>query len=239
MAGSETPTGGTAAAPRRRGARWMTRVGLVLVLVGAVLLGWVAWQLWGTSWQSGRKHDQGVERLEEAWRSGQDSVELDFGEAEAIVRIPAFGPDYAVPVLAGTSDEVLAAGFGRFDDVAAPGEVGNYALAGHRITHGEPLRRMPELVVGDEVVVETREATYTYTLVTGGDDLEVGFRDTWVVDPLPTNPASGSEEGDGTPAVQPPQDAGGRLLTLTTCAELFHTSQRLIAFAVLSDTEPR
>lgn len=217
----------------------MTRVGLVLVLAGVVLLGWVAWQLWGTSWQSGRKHDQGVERLEEAWRSGQETVRLDDGEVEAIVRIPAFGPDYAVPVLVGTSDEVLAAGFGRFVDAAAAGEVGNYALAGHRITHGEPLRHLPDLVVGDEVVVETREATYTYTLVSDGDELEVGFRDTWVVDPLPTNPAAGPRDGGGPPAVQPPQDADGRLLTLTTCAELFHTSQRLVAFAVLSRTEPR
>ena len=67
-----------------------------------------------------------------------------------------------VPVLEGTTDDVLAAGYGHFADTAEPGRVGNYALAAHRITHGEPLRRMPDLEVGDEVVVETRDATYTY-----------------------------------------------------------------------------
>jgi sortase A len=79
------------------------------------------------------------------------------------------------------------------------------------------------------VIVETQYATYTYELITGGDDLRVTFRDYWVVDSLPTNPDS-----DG---VQPPQLPGQRLLTLTTCAELFHTDDRLVAYGVLTDTD--
>ena len=61
-------------------------------------------------------------------------------------------------------------------------------LAGHRITHGEPLRDMPDLEVGDEVVVETADAVYTYVLTTGGDDLEVPFTASWVLDPHPGQP---------------------------------------------------
>ena len=148
-----------------------------------------------------------------------------------MVRIPAFGPDNAVPLLEGTSDEALAAGFGHLDGTADPGRVGNFAIAGHRVTHGEPLADMPDLEVGDRVIIETATHTYTYVLDTGGDDLTVDFDETWVLDPVPTNPDPG-----GT---QPDQEPGQRLLTLLTCAELFHTDDRLVAFGHLVDSEPR
>ncbi|MDP3889986.1 class E sortase [Nocardioides sp.] len=214
-----------AAAPGGR--RWTRRVGVVLVLTGSILLGWVAWQFWGTNWASERQHREIVTALERQW-AGAEGPE-PFGDADAIVRIPRFGDDYAVPVLAGTNDEVLAAGYGHFDGAADPGELGNYALAGHRVTNGEPLRRMPELVAGDEVIVETATATHVYVLDTGGEDLTVSFTDTWVVDPLPTNPRRGG--------VQPPsQEEGQRLITLTTCSEIFRTDNRLIAFGHLLET---
>ena len=107
------------------------------------------------------------------------------------MKIPRFGDDYEVPVIEGTSDDALAAGIGHFEGTAAPGQVGNFALAGHRVTHGQPLADMTELEVGDTVVVETADSVYTYTLVTGGDDLRVSFTDGWVIDPLPTNPDPG------------------------------------------------
>ncbi|HEY0774846.1 MAG TPA: sortase, partial [Nocardioidaceae bacterium] len=78
------------------------------------------------------------------------------------------------------------------------------------------------------VVVETRKAVYTYVLDTNPNDLIVTFEDIWVVDPLPTNPGGG---------VQPEQRPGQKLITLTTCSELFHTDNRMIAFGHLVDTE--
>ena len=130
----------------------------------------------------------------------------------------------------GTTDEVLAKGFGHFDATADPGNVGNYALAGHRVTHGEPLRHMPDLRPGDKVIVETRKATYTYGLDTNPNDLIVAFTEGWVLDPVPTNPEKGG--------VEPTQRPGQRLITLTTCSELFHTDNRMIAFGHLVDGPP-
>lgn len=223
--------GSHATAPVRRRVRPLTAAGLVLVAGGLGVLAYVAWQLWGTNLASERRHADTVAALERAWDGGDETVARDEGEADAVVRIPRFGDDYAVPVLEGVEDDALEAGFGHFTTSAAPGEVGNYALAGHRVTHGEPLRAMPDLEVGDTVVVETRSTTFTYELVTAGDALEVDFEDTWVVDPAPVNPRAGG--------VQPPQGEGERLLTLTTCASLFHTDERLVAFGVLTGSEPR
>ncbi len=140
------------------------------------------------------------------------------------MRIPAFGKKYVVPVQQGTSDEVLAEGFGHFRGTAQPGQVGNFAIAGHRVTHGEPLRDMPSLRPGDRVVVETRTTTFTYRLDTDPNDLVVDLDNVWVLDPVPHNPRGG---------VQPAQRRGQRLITLTTCAELFHTDDRMIAFGHL------
>ena len=209
----------------------MRGTGVVLLALGVVMLGWVAWQYWGTTWQSQHRHDEITGQLEESWRSGDAAAHVDEGEATAVVRIPAFGADYAVPLIEGTSDEALAAGFGHFEGTADPGQVGNFAIAGHRVTHGEPLADMPSLEAGDLIVIETGTHTFTYELDTGGDDLTVNFDQTWVVDPLPTNPDEGGP--------QPAQKPGQRLITLTTCAELFHTDERLVAFGHLVSSTPR
>ncbi len=73
-------------------------------------------------------------------------------------------------------------------------------------------------------MVETVAATYTYELDTDPNKLVIPFTGVWVLDPVPRNP-------DGGP--QPAQRRGQRLITLTTCAELFHTDERMIAFGHL------
>jgi sortase A len=225
----------------RRATFW---VGIAMLLAGLCLLGYVGWQFWGTNWTSHRAQREVTSDLEQQWaRPGQalrtlqpqyvpkaalkklDPQYVPRGHASALIRIPAFGRKYVVPVLEGTSSNVLAQGFGHFVGTAQPGQVGNYALAGHRVTHGEPLRRMPELRPGDEVIVETATATYTYRLDTDPNTLVVPFTGVWVLDPLPRNPDPG-----GT---QPAQRRGQRLITLTTCSELFHTDNRSIAFGHL------
>jgi sortase A len=206
------------------------RAGLALIAAGLVLLGYVAWELYGTNVVAHRHRDQVLGELHRAWGRGATQARTGRGTAREVIRIPRFGRDYAVPILDGTSDTVLATGFGHYAGSAGPGEVGNFAVAAHRVTHGQPLRDMPDLRKGDLVLVDTATTTYTYRLVTGGDDLVVPFTAGWVLDALPANPDGG---------VQPPQRAGQRLITLTTCSELFHTDNRMVAFGVLVGSSPR
>ena len=218
------------ASPRRRISFWL---GCGLIAAGLAVLAWVAWQFWGTNWQSGRKHEEVRSSLLDGWTDGQDVVRTDFGNASAILRIPRFGKDYAVPVLEGSTDEVLAAGVGHMEDTAEPGAAGNYALAAHRVTHGEPFADFPELEPGDEVIVETRAATYTYVLDSGGEDLIIPFTQTWVLDESPANPSGGTE---------PPARVDGKpndhIITLLTCSEIFHTDNRSVVFGHLVETSP-
>jgi sortase A len=212
-------------------------LGLAMVLAGLVLLGYVGWQFWGTNWTSHRAQRQVATDLQQQWAKPGPALHklqpqyVPKGRASALVRIPKFGKKYVVPVLEGTSEDVLARGYGHFQDTAQPGQVGNYALAAHRVTHGEPLRRMPELRPGDRVIIETVADTYTYRLDTNPNSLVVPFTGVWVLDRVPRNPDNG-----GT---QPAQRPGQRLITLTTCSELFHTDNRMIAFGHLVKVTPK
>jgi sortase A len=215
--------------PRQPG-RLLRWSGYGLVTASLVVLGFALWQYVGSNWVAQRKHADTVDALEKAWADREPTTQTEEGAADAIIRIPRFGDDYAVPVLEGTSDEALASGYGHFTDTAGPGEVGNYALAAHRVTHGEPLRDMPDLRVGDTVKVETLEQVFTYELVTAGDALVVPFTESWVIDERPINPDPSEP--------QLPRSAR-RLLTLTTCSELFQTDDRMVAFAVLEDVRDK
>jgi len=250
------------ATPRNRIVVWLGRA---LVLAGLGLLGYVGWHVFGTNIVSEQRQRETVEKLERQWQEerlgvrpegkgggagdgggggdgsggggdglGTDAVgvstrSVQAGDAMALIRIPRFGEDYVMPVMEGVGDEVLARGYGHFEESAAMGEKGNFAVAAHRVTHGEPLRDMPSLRPGDEVIVETRDTIYTYELDTDPNALVVTFRDVWVVATEPENP-----DPNG---VQPA--AAERLITLTTCAELFNTDDRMIAFGHLVDTDEK
>lgn len=215
--------------PNSRRRRIGRAIGIVLVVAGLVVLSAAGWQLWGTNWVSHRTQHKLTQDLQGAWANGDATVRTGKGTVSALVKIPRFGKKYAVPLLEGDNSTVLAAGFGHVPNTDPPGGRGNFVLAGHRITHGEPLRNMPSLRAGDTVIVETRDTVFTYRLDTDGNALSVPFTASWVLQPKPVNPQSG---GVG------PSDAK-RLLTLTTCAELFHTDQRLVAFGHLVSKRPR
>lgn len=214
-------------------------IGVLLILAGLSGLGYIGWQFWGTDWQSARIQAQVRLDTQEAWERGEDQPRVTWGSGsqrggtvDGIVRIPAFGDDYAIPLLEFTGYRALHAGFGHMRESADVGEPGNFVIVAHRTTRNEPLRHMPELDAGDTVVIETRTRIYTYRLISDGDALKVRFDDGgWVLDELPDNPVAGG--------VEPPQKPGQRLLTMVTCAELFHSDDRLAVFGELLKVEQK
>ncbi|MGH3425333.1 MAG: class E sortase [Nocardioidaceae bacterium] len=212
---------------RKRSIKLTTIVGLVLVAVGASLLGYVGWEYFGTNIVAKHRQSELSQGLASRWRADgadgdADHDKLATGEAMALLRIPRFGKDYEVPIVKGVDDDSLASGVGWFPKTARPGQVGNFALAGHRVTHGEPFHDFPELRKGDKVVVETRTHVYTYRLRDNGTDRTLDFSQTWVLDPVP-----------GKPEVKPTE----AMITLVTCSELFHTDNRNVVFGDLVTTE--
>jgi sortase A len=216
--------------------------GLVLLLVGLGVLGYVGWQYFGTNIIAKREHAAIREDIRDRWDNpsasdvlGPDAGVPPLGSADVLIRIPAFGADYEVPMIEGVRDEDLSRGIGHFPGTG-PGQLGNFALAGHRVTHGEPFRDLPDLRPGDQVIVETAHATYTYELDTDPNDLVIPFTDGWVLDDVPVAPDGEAPPGMPVFTSGEPSTA---LITLTTCSELFHTDDRMVAFGHLVDTEPK
>ena len=153
--------------------------------------------------------------------TGPKYTQAQLDKAMAIVTIPRFGADYKVPILVGTSDYALSHGVGWYENTQLPGQIGNFAIAGHRITHGEPFARLLELQPGDKVIIETKTYIFTYVIDQSPSKLTVKDVDTWVLDPVP-----------GKSGVKPTQ----ALITLTTCQDLFHSPDRSVGFGHLVET---
>ncbi|MEU8955943.1 class E sortase [Streptomyces sp. NPDC048518] len=158
-------------------------------------------------------------------RTGSPTPRWD--QAYAILRIPRIG--IRVPVAEGVSKAaVLNHGYaGHYPRTAQPGQAGNFALAGHRNTHGEPFRHINRLRRGDEVTVETAHATYTY--VVDKTLAQTSARDGGV---LRTVPRSDVRAGYGYR--QP-----GYYLTLTTCTPEYTSKYRLVVWGKLRAMRPR
>ncbi|GAA1542525.1 class E sortase [Kribbella lupini] len=206
------------------GRRLVRGLGVVLLLAGIGLLGWVGWQYVGTGITSNQAMDRAEQDLRDGWQapSAAPDKKPATGTAITLLRIPKFGPDWEKPVVEGVGKDELARGIGHYPQTALPGEPGNFAIAGHRVTHGSPFRKLLELTKGDQVIVETADAVYTYELDGSPKDLTVKPADTWVLDPVP-----------GKPGAAPT----GPMLTLTTCQDLFHSPDRSVAFAHLVRTD--
>ncbi|MBN1247571.1 MAG: class D sortase [Anaerolineae bacterium] len=76
--------------------------------------------------------------------------------------IPAIGVD--APVVEGDDWESLKKGAGHTIGTVNPGERGNCVIAAHNDIYGEIFRRLPELTVDDEIVLETQSTSYRYVV---------------------------------------------------------------------------
>ena len=214
-------------------------MGLLLLAAGLGALGWVGYQVFGTNLVAQQAFTSEKDTLRAQWQqpvpatakkkasatpsaSAAPAEPVQRGEAIGLLRIPALGSSYEVPILSGTDLKTLSRGVGHYTTTAMPGQVGNFAIAGHRVTHGQPFAKLLELEAGDEVIVETRTSVFTYVIDEAPKDLTVKAKDSWVLDAVP-----------GHPATRPTK----ALLTLTTCQDLVQSPDRSIGFAHLASTK--
>ena len=198
-------------------------LGELLITAGAVLVLFVGWQLFWTDVVADADADQVVTTFERD-PAGPEWVQpghAKLGDAFAIVRIPRFGATFARPLYEGTTTDVLMRGIGHYVDTDLPGEVGNFAMAGHRTTYGKPFNRIDKLAEGDVVLVETKDTNYVYR-VTAHEIVPPSQMS--VLLPVPNAP-----EAQATVAT----------LTMTSCHPEFSARERYVVFAALDAEYPR
>jgi sortase A len=206
---------------------YLRGLGEILISLGVVVLGFMAYMYWGTAVREGSAQHAFVTELGRQWGSESlavltDPDDLALGQPFALMRIPRLGRSWLFAVVQGTGLPQLALGPGHVPGSALPGEVGNFAVAGHRVTAGNPFWSLPSLRPGDLVYVETVAATYEYR-VAGRPDV-VSADDTAMLSPVP-----------GHPGEIPRQS----LITLITCDPPWTGTNRVIVTGALIATLPR
>jgi sortase A len=136
----------------------------------------------------------------------------------ATLHVPRWGVDYVRPISQGTSksDVLDVLGLGHYEGTAMPGAVGNFAVAGHRVTYGKPLNRIEELAVGDSLIVQTEQAWYVYQVT---EALVVSPRQVDVLLPVPSQAGVAPTEA---------------VMTLTTCHPMYSARERYVVHARLA-----
>ena len=202
------------------------------------VLGFVGYQLWGTSIEEGRNQGDLTQSLAEHVDSPSTNVnpatvDLDKlakalgavdpatapatpappeGDPVGIIEIPKIGLQRVI--VQGVAKADLKKGPGHYPGTPLPGQAGNSGIAGHRTTYGAPFNRIDELSPGDDVTITTPQGRFTYEVIA----------------------APGSDQA---PYVVPPSDVsvlsdkGDNRITLTACHPKYSAKQRIIVNAVL------
>ncbi|ALX66027.1 class E sortase [Microbacterium sp. XT11] len=228
--------------PRSR-ATFTSVLGELLLTAGVLVLLFVAWQMWiGDLIIDAQKNDEGAavsQRLAESpapeppplvqAEDGTTYYEPPVPAAPAEsqwlgqMHIPRFGADYNKGIFGGTTraGTLDKLGIGVYTDSKMPGEVGNFAMAGHRTTWGKPFNQLDKLQLNDAIVVETPDGWYTYR-----------FRTLEYVKPNETDVLFDVPQVPGA-------QTGERYITLTACSPLYSLAERIVAYGVFESFQPR
>ena len=259
-------TGGDVARTVLRG------VGQTLITLGVVVLLFVVYEVYVTDLFGAQKQAEATSAIDQVWASAEseqtDTVvvqnpdqlvtdprqrtpnyEASLGQGFAKMYVPAFGADYVFTIIEGTDPDDLYIGPGHYTDTQLPGQQGNFAVAGHRVSKGAPFNDLGLLASCDAIVVETQDDWFVYRVLPMADEVAswttttrahcdgVGVQ-TGAYDgvfgreiTLPTDYAQvlPVPHVDSTAV---PADAQ-RMITLTTCHPQFSDAQRMIIHGVL------
>ena len=232
--------------PATRRLRW---AGEVVVTLGVVVALFAGYEVWVTNLITAGRQADASAQLTRAW--AVPPVAAADGDPVLRLFLPSLGGGFSRTVVEGTGTEDLATGPGQYSGSAAPGEVGDLAIAGHRTTHGAPFRRLGELRSCAPVVAETRSGWAVYRVLPMADEATgwasgrgtvpecaglapvdaaipgrefVAPSDVEVIDPVPNHP--------GVPAAV-------SMITLTTCDPPFSARQRMVVHGLLDRFVPK
>lgn len=218
-------------------------LGELLITAGVVVMLFLGWYLWLNDAVVGNEQQVAAEEvqqeLQERWERGEGVAARPVDPGEPIVSaepsregevfgaliVPRFGPEWKRSIASGVDVETVlnsfTVGVGHYVDTQMPGEVGNFAIAGHRRTYGSAFGDIDKLRLGDKIYVETVDGWYQYTFR--------GLEYVWptgveVLEPVPA-----------APGVAPTD----RVLTMTSCNPRWSTAERIIAYAVYETWYPR
>ncbi len=242
MAEEPIATRRSVARTRRRSRRRVSFVGVLgelLITAGVLVFLFLGWQLWLNDLIVGAQDNHTATALAQSW-DGENAPTreipagpVDYGDPVvatapanattfAVMYVPRFGQDWTREIAEGIglADVLNTRRIGHYPSTQMPGDLGNFAVAAHRLTYGAPFRDIDQLKVGDRIYVMTQDGYYTYLF----RNLEyVDRHGVGVLDPVPQQES-----------IEPTT----RLLTLMSCNPKWSTAERIIAYAVFESWQP-
>ena len=225
-------------------------IGELLITLGVLLFGFLVWQLWWTDVQGNRAQAEIVREIVRetppAPTAGATEGAVKIAEPRrddppvlaqqphattfATMQVPRWDGEPERPISEGTDRATVldVLGVGHYEGTAMPGDIGNFAVAGHRTTYAKPFNRVAELKKDDPVVVRTStldggkgtDTWYVYRVVS---TQIVAPTDVAVIAPVPNEP-------DAEPTK--------RMMTMTTCHPMFSARERYIVHLELDYWAP-
>lgn len=212
---------------------------LVWTLLACILFsaGWAAFVI--TDPFSGHRQQALQQHLRQQWRANAipsakeakltgaswrpDHLRLITGQPFALIRVPAFGPNWQFAIVQGTSLSQLALGPGHVPGTGLPGQPGNFVVAAHDVTAGNPFLHLRTLRYPDKVYIYTKSWIYQYVV---RSERVVRYTDTAVEYPVPGHPGSAPH---------------GSFITLITCTPvtLAFTPWRVVVTGELAHVTAR
>lgn len=213
-------------------------IGELLITLGVLVLLFVSWQVWWVTKEATAASQQVVGDLTHRFAAASPapttgppgppgppytrltSKGVAVGAPFGLVTVPRFGTG-PQPVIQGNAIAQLDKGIGHEPTSVMPGQVGNFATAGHRDTYSHPYSDIDRLAQGDAVVVEVEDGWAIYrvvrTRIVEATALEVYA-------PVPDQPGVAPTEA---------------WMTMTACEPRWTATRRWAAYAKLEAWVPR
>jgi sortase A len=203
-------------------------MGELLITLGLIVLLFAAYEVWGKTAIVDAHQNDFNHQLDALWNDPDPTVALtpsaapspaakpgpNLANVIARLYIPRMGKNWVV--VQGVTQADIRYAPGHYPKSAMPGQLGNFAVAGHR--NRAIFWDLDWLKPDDKIIVETKSTWYVYRVVMTRVVLPTQVE---VVQPVP-------------PGMQ-----AGKLITLTTCNPKYDNYQRLIVHGEYLSELPR
>jgi LPXTG-site transpeptidase (sortase) family protein len=137
----------------------------VLVTLALIAFMYAGYQTVWTKYLGVKQSNIVKTQIEVQWKEAPNAAPA-LHKGFALVYIPRLRDKvWGLPLTEGVDPQDLESGLGHYPSTKMPGLEGNFAIAGHRSTYGEPLANIDQLQQDDEIYIKTGQNWYTYKLL--------------------------------------------------------------------------
>ncbi|WP_195429961.1 class D sortase [Clostridium sp. D46t1_190503_E9] len=139
-------------------------IGIILIVIGLALIVSIVYKKIETSKKQKELQnilEQVITEDTEDGSEGKEEKSINGYKPIALVEIPSI--NLSQGLVEGITDDILQYYLGHFETSAKPGEKGNFAVAGHRVSdYSEAFVNLYKIEAGDKVIVKANKKEYIY-----------------------------------------------------------------------------